>query len=174
MKTILFTDSGDTIIDEGTEVRLTPGGVVQTAECIPGAKEALRELRGRGHTVALVADGLDESFRRMFTQHGIMDCFDAGAVSELVGAEKPDGRMFRTAFEALGLREADKARIVMIGNNVERDIVGANRFGIRSILLRWSPRYRMEPRGAEETPTYAIDSPAELPGLIERIERQLP
>ena len=173
MKTILFTDSGDTIIDEGSEVRLVPGGVVQTARCIPGAKEALLELRRRGHTVALVADGLDESFRRMFTQHGLMDCFDAWAVSELVGAEKPDARMFQTAMDALGLTEADKARVVMIGNNVERDITGANRFGIRSILLRWSPRYRMEPRSAEETPTYAIDTPDELPALIERIERGL-
>ena len=173
MKLILFTDSGDTIIDEGSEVRLVPGGVVQRAECIPGAKEALRLIRARGHRIALVADGLDESFRRMFTQHGILDCFDAWAVSELVGAEKPDARMFQTAMDALGLAEADKARVVMVGNNVERDIVGANRFGVRSVLLRWSPRYRMEPRTAEETPTYSIDTPAELPALLERLESEL-
>ncbi|MDO4740159.1 MAG: HAD family hydrolase [Eubacteriales bacterium] len=139
---------------------------------IPGAKEALWELRRRGHTIALVADGLEESFERMFRIHGILGCFDAFVTSEKVGCEKPSTQMFRTAMDALGLREEDKARIVMIGNNVERDIAGANRFGIRSVLLTWSPRYRMQPACAEETPSFAVSTPDELPELIARLERE--
>ena len=171
-KTILFFDSGDTLIDEGSEMRMEQGGVVRTAQMIPGAKEALWELKRRGHTIALVADGLEESFLRMFRMHGILPCFDAMSISELVGCEKPSAAMFQTAMDALGLTEADKARIVMIGNNVERDIAGANRFGIRSVLETWSPRYRMTPANAEETPTYTVRTLDELPDLIAALERE--
>lgn len=171
-KTVLFFDCGDTIIDEGSEMRMQEGGVVRTAQLIPGAKEALWELRRRGHRIALVADGLDESFRRMLAMHGLLGCFDAFAISETVGAEKPSAAMFQTALDALGLQDEDKARIVMIGNNVERDIVGANRFGVRSVLETWSPRYRMQPACPEETPTYTIHTLDELPDLIASLERE--
>lgn len=40
----------------------------------------------------------------------------------------------------------------MVGNNLERDIVGANRFGITSVFIKWSPRYPMEPKNEEEVP----------------------
>lgn len=46
---IIFTDSGDTLIDEGSEVRKEEGGVVYAAEFIPGAEETLRELKARGY-----------------------------------------------------------------------------------------------------------------------------
>lgn len=141
---ILFTDIGDTIIDEGTEIRNEPGGVVLRAECLPGAREVMLSLYGQGYTIAMVADGLVESFHNTMTQHGLDHIFAAKAISEAVGAEKPDPRMFRTAMEQLGLTDADRSRILMVGNRVMKDVAGANAFGIRSVLLRWSPRYRDE------------------------------
>ena len=49
--------------------------------------------------------------------------------------------MFDTAKQAMKLTEEDKGRIVMIGNNLKKDVAGANQFGITSIWLDWSPRY---------------------------------
>ena len=46
---IIFTDIGDTVIDEGTEIRDVPGGVVHRADCIPGAKETMLSQIGRAH-----------------------------------------------------------------------------------------------------------------------------
>ena len=168
---ILFTDIGDTIIDEGTEVRNEPGGVVLRAECIPGAREVMLSLYERGYTIAMVADGLVESFHNTMTQHGLDHIFAAKAISEAVGAEKPDARMFQSAMDQLGLTGADKARVLMVGNNVARDIAGARAFGIRSVLLRWSPRHRDE--WAPVQPDFAIDTPRELPALLERVEESL-
>ena len=168
---ILFTDIGDTIIDEGTEVRDVPGGVVRRAGCIPGARETMLSLHRQGMTIAMVADGLVQSFANTMAQNGLAHIFAAKAISEEVGAEKPSPLMFRAAMERLGLTEADKGRIVMVGNNLAKDIVGANRFGICSVLLAWSPRYRHVPENAEETPDYTIFSPEELPALLERLGR---
>ena len=169
-RVILFTDIGDTIIDEGTEIRNEPGGVVLRAECLPGAREVMLSLYGQGYTIAMVADGLVESFHNTMTQHGIDHIFAAKAISEAVGAEKPDPRMFRTAMEQLGLTDADKRRILMVGNRVMKDVAGANAFGIRSVLLRWSPRYRDEWGMAR--PDYIIDTPEELPALLRQVEAE--
>ena len=168
---ILFTDIGDTIIDEGTEVRNVPGGVVLRAECIPGAREAMLSLYERGYEIAMVADGLVESFHNTMTQHGLDHIFAAKAISEAVGVEKPDPGIFQSAMDQLGLTDGDKGRILMVGNRVTRDVAGARAFGIRSVLLRWSPRYRDEWGAAAAD--YVIDSPGELPALLERIEAEL-
>lgn len=169
-RVILFTDIGDTIIDEGTEIRNEPGGVVLRAECLPGAREVMLSLYGQGYTIAMVADGLVESFHNTMTQHGLDHIFAAKAISEAVGAEKPDPRMFRTAMEQLGLTDADRSRILMVGNRVMKDVAGANAFGIRSVLLRWSPRYRDEWGMAR--PDYIIDTPEELPELLRQVEAE--
>ena len=172
-RVILFTDIGDTIIDEGTEIRAVPGGVVSRADCIPGAKETMLALYAQGYTIAMVADGLVQSFHNTMTQHGLEHIFAAKAISEAVGAEKPDARMFQCAMDQLGLTDADKPRILMVGNRLSRDIAGAKAFGIRSAFLRWSPRYRREWKNEAEAPDYVIDGPNELPALLEQIEREL-
>lgn len=172
-KLIIFTDIGDTIIDEGTEVRKVAEGVVYSADCIPGAKEAMLSLYESGYTIAMVADGLVESFHNTMEQNGLDHIFSAWIISEEVGDHKPAAIMFEKAMEQLGLTDADKDRIVMIGNNIERDMVGANRFGIRSIQQAWSPRYPMEARCEEEQATYRVSSPAELPALIEKLSNML-
>ena len=169
---IILTDCGDTIIDEDTEVRAPGSEVVLRADCIPGMKETMRELHRRGHTIALVADGLVESFHNILGQNGLLPLFSAEVISETYCTHKPDPIMFAEAFRKLGLTDADKSRVIMVGNNIARDIVGANRFGITSVLLTWSPRYDMTPHNAEETPDYAIAAPEELLGLVEKLENE--
>ena len=80
-KLIIFTDIGDTIIDEGSEVREVPYGVVLRADCIPGAKETMLALYGQGFTIAMVADGLTESFHNTMTQNGLEHIFAAKSIS---------------------------------------------------------------------------------------------
>lgn len=172
-KLIIFTDIGDTVIDEGTEVREVPEGVVYHARCIPGAKETMLELYERGYTIAMVADGLIESFDNMMEENGLSHIFAARSISEEFGVEKPSAIMFESAMQRLGLKVEDKSRIVMVGNNVARDMVGAKRFGIRSIQLVWSDRHPTVPACEEEVADYVIYSPTELLGLVERLEQEL-
>lgn len=171
-KLIIFIDSGDTLIDEGAELK-DERGVVYSAKLIEGAGETLRSLYEQGYTIALVADGYEESFNNIYRENGLEDCFHTRAISELVGEAKPSARMFETAMRNLGLTEADKKRIIMVGNNIERDVHGANRFGITSVLLNWTPRYRMVPVNEYEVPKYTISKPIELLELIDKLEAEL-
>ena len=66
-KLIIFIDSGDTLVDESTEIR-DKNSIVQSADLIEGAHEAITELFEDGYTMVLVADGKEESFVNMYTQ----------------------------------------------------------------------------------------------------------
>ena len=171
-KLIIFTDSGDTIIDEATQV-YDGRHIVQEAKFIPEADKVLRQLHEEGYTIALVADGEWDSFQNVYRRTGLDDCFDAWVVSEVVGQQKPAAIMFETAYEKLGLTEADKRRIVMIGNNLKKDIAGANRQGLISVWLDWSPRYFHTVEEPDWQPDYTVHTPLELLELIHRLEAEL-
>lgn len=168
---ILFTDSGDTVIDEGTQV-YDKRGIVTRADFIPGAGEVLRSLHEEGFRIALVADGEWESFRNVYRENGLGHCFEQWIVSEVVGKQKPDRSMFDTAMEKMKLTDADKPRIVMIGNNLKKDIAGANRYGLISVWLDWSPRYFHTVEEPDWQPDYTVKTPEELKELIHRLERE--
>jgi len=171
-KLILFTDIGDTIIDEATQV-IDDAGVVLRAECIPGAQETYLRLYDLGYPIVMVADGLTVSFHNTMSQHGLDGIFSAWITSEAVGEEKPSPRMFAAAMEALHLTDADKSRIVMVGNNVTRDIRGANRFGLTSVLMDWSKRRPFTEEFPEDHADYRIHTPDALPELLEWLEKAI-
>lgn len=172
-KLIIFTDIGDTIIDETTEIRKEQYGVVYSAKCIPGAKETFLDLFRQGYTIVMVADGLERSFRNTMKENGLEHIFSEWMISEQIGVEKPSSLMFETAMKRMGLTESDKKRVIMIGNNLARDMVGANRFGIRSVHMCWSDRYPQKASKPEEEPTWCIHQPEELLPLVDKLEKQL-
>lgn len=168
-KKIIFMDSGDTIVDEATEKRNEEGLVIH-ADLIPGAGEMLRSLYEEGYIVAMVADGEEQSFRNIYEENGLAHCFTTRTISEIVGVQKPAKEMFQDAMRKNSLSDDDKKRILMVGNNLKKDIVGANRFGIISVLLDWSPRYNMIPNKEEEQPDYVIHQPQELLELVKKLD----
>jgi HAD superfamily hydrolase (TIGR01549 family) len=168
---VVLLDSGDTLVDEATEVKDVRGATLR-AELIPGAAEMVRSLSERGYRIGLVADGFTDTFRNVFTQHGLLDLFSAMAISEEVGVCKPHPLIFRTALDAMGVKEPDYSRVVMVGNHIGRDIRGANGLGLVSVLLRWSPRRSKAPRDPSEVPAYTIDTPLELLDLMDRLEAE--
>ena len=162
-------DFGDTLADEATEEK-DALGVTQRAELIPGAAELLRELKRRGYTLALVADGFAGTYRNVLSQHAVYDLFDVFAISEEVGVSKPDARMFTHALDLLGVPPEAYGRTVMVGNHLERDVKGANALGMISVWLDWAPRRAKVPADETERPAYTIRAPLELLALLDEIE----
>ena len=165
-------DSGDTLVDEATEVK-DAEQVVLRAELIPGAAELLHTLKAWGYRLALVADGPVGSFQNIYTQHNLLHLFDVFAISGAVGVEKPDARMFHAALEQLNIAPEAYSRTLMLGNNLERDIKGANALGIISVWIDWAPRRSKIPADASEVPQYTIKTPLELLNVIAQIEEKL-
>ena len=170
-KHTILLDCGDTIVDEATEEK-DERGATQRAELIPGAADTVRELVSKGYRIGLVADGYTDTFKNALGQHGLFDLFEVMAISEEVGVSKPDPLMFTTALDAMKIDRADYHRVVMVGNNLGRDIKGANDLGLVSVWLRWSPRRSKTPADATEVPAYTIDRPADLLELMDRLESE--
>lgn len=168
----VFLDSGDTLVNEDTEVFDDEGYVIE-AGLIPGALEMINALTREGYRLALVADGRVRSFATILGGHGIEPHFEAQVISEAEGCSKPDARMFQKAISSLGLSQNDAKDIVMVGNHLERDIGGANQLGIISIWQSWSKKRTHIPEFDHEIPRYTIRAPGELPALLEEIERQM-
>ncbi len=165
----LFFDLGDTLMVEESEVKDTERTTLR-ADLIPGMASALHTFRARGYPLALVADSRPNTPINVLRQHGLLDLFDHLAISEVVGASKPEPQIFCAALDALGIAPNEYGRVVMVGNNLERDIVGANRLGLISVHFCWSERRRSQPLTEEERPRHTVSSASELVALIEALE----
>lgn len=166
---IIFTDSGDTIMDEATQ-KFDADGYVTESDFIEDAKEVYEKLYREGYRICLVADGEEKSFQNIYGKAGTKYWFEGWVVSETVGEQKPSVKMFDAAMGAMHLGKEDLDRIVMIGNNLKKDVAGANRYGITSIWESWSPRYFHTVEEADWKPDYTIAHIRELPDLIEKLE----
>jgi HAD superfamily hydrolase (TIGR01549 family) len=162
-------DCGDTLVDEATEVK-NELGESQSAELIPGASEMMQALKERGYRLALVADGPAATFTNNLGPYGLYDFFEVYTISDNLGCEKPDARMFHHAMAQLGIGAQDYGRVVMVGNNLSRDIAGANALGMISVWLDWGPRRSKIPANAGEVPAYTIKNPYELVALLDQLE----
>lgn len=82
---------------------------------------------------------------------------------EAVVVGKPAAAFFLLALSQLG---ADPAEAAMVGDDVESDIGGAVRAGLRGVLVR-TGKFRAETlAAADPPPTDVVDSIAEVPALV--------
>jgi len=167
----IFFDLGDTIMNEVTEIK-DIFGVTHDARLIDGIEEVIRSLKESNYKLGLVADTRIGTYKNVLSKYKLMDSFDCFAISEELGYEKPDPRIFLYALNSLGIEEAEYGNVLMVGNNLKRDIVGANRLGLISVWFHWNDRYPSTPKSKEETPQYEIKEIKELLTLIKRIEEK--
>ncbi len=166
----VLLDFGDTLADQATE-RTDESGSLHDVDLLSGARELLVALQERGYRVGLIADGRAEESARLRARHDLDGLFDAVAISDEVGAAKPDRRPFDAVLDRLGLAPEDAARVVMVGNRLERDVRGASDFGMISVWIDWSPRYPKVPADPAEVPDHVIRAPLELLDVLDGLER---
>lgn len=165
---VLF-DLGDTLMMEVTEEK-DASATTQRADLFPGAAELIRDLRSAGYLVGLVADTRPGTYRNVLRQHDLFDRFDVFAISEELDCEKPHPRMFLHALEGLGIAPEEAHRVVMVGNNLARDVRGANALGITSIHVRHNDRYPAQPADPAEQPTFVARNCREMHEVIRGLE----
>ena len=154
----------------GTEVK-DENDVSLRAELIPGADQLLHELKRREYPLALVADGPVATFENNLGPYDLYDLFDAYSISETLGVLKPHPKMFHDALGKLNISPEDYGKVVMVGNNLGRDIKGANDLGIISVWLDWAPRRSKIPADMSEEPQFTIKNPLDLLDVIAKLEQ---
>lgn len=97
----------------------------------PEVLDVVGELRERGLKL-LVVSNWDSTLPALLDRLGLTPHFDGVVVSALVGASKPDRRIFETALEAAGVG-ADEA--LHVGDSPSEDYEGARAAGLPALLL---------------------------------------
>lgn len=98
----------------------------------PEAREVLDRLRG-DYALALITNGAPDIQRDKLAGCGLEPYFPVVAVSGEAGIGKPDPAIFTQTLAALEVAPEDA---VMVGDNPDRDILGANRAGVRAVWIR--------------------------------------
>jgi putative hydrolase of the HAD superfamily len=168
----VLLDLGDVIMREETEQKIDD--VTQGAELVPGIAELLHRLHDEGMPLGLVADTRIGTYKNVLLQHGLYGVFDAFAISDELGCEKPDPRMFEHALEVLGISRSEWPEVAMVGNNLARDIRGANALGLITIWSAWNQRYPTIPADDAEKPRYQVGSSEQLGALLDALKSDSP
>ena len=130
---------------------------------VPGAPEALRWCKEQGLKVILVTNTLsrgDEEVLRDWTRMGLADSIDGVVSSHSVGWRKPHPAMFE---RALALASARPSEAFMVGDNLEADIAGAKRLGMRAI---WRRTAAADGRTPDPQPDATVSDLTELPRIV--------
>jgi len=88
---------------------------------VPGAMETLNYLKER-YQLHIITNGFEEVQFIKLSKSGIRDHFDVIVTSERARARKPDAEVFQLAMLEAGTKAAES---IMIGDDLESDIVGA-------------------------------------------------
>lgn len=95
-----------------------------------GAIELCKYLQGK-YKVMIVTNGLKAVQKNRFELSGINQYIIGQVISEEVGANKPDSRIFESACHQAQV--FDKKKVIMIGDSLSADIKGGNAFGIDTV-----------------------------------------
>ncbi len=116
---------------------------------LPNVMEMLNALYGKVK-MGIITNGLDALQQKRLDNTGTTKFFEIVVVSEVVGVAKPNAYIFESAFEQIG--DVDKSQILMVGDTLSSDILGANGVGIDSCWFN----HTGENNTTEIKPTYEI------------------
>lgn len=103
-------------------------------QLVAGAGDLLEKLYCE-YSLAIVTNNSSAEQRAKLKHLGIAGHFKALAISEEVGATKPDARIYYAALDQLG---CEPHEVVMVGDNLHADVQGAHDAGIAAI---WFNRF---------------------------------
>ena len=127
---------------------------------IDGAHELTDYLKGKGYRMHMTSNGFHEVQYKKLAACGLRDYFDTIILSEDAGANKPSQQFFDYALKAAG---ANKETTLMIGDNLQTDILGALGAGIDAMLFN---RWGVETNDCPQTPTFIVDNLKEVMTIL--------
>ncbi|MGH3082018.1 MAG: HAD family hydrolase [Gaiellaceae bacterium] len=127
----------------------------RAVRAFPDAEPTLRQLRARGVAVGCVADGGREWTRRLLARAGLLALLDVVVASEESGEVKATGVALRLACARL---HAEPARVLFVGERLDKDVEMAEAAGAQALLLD-RPGRRLDRSKTISSLTEILDRP---------------
>ena len=104
----------------------------KTHTLVPGAKELLEYLRAKGYRLFAASNSFGHLQRSRLDYAGILPFFEDTYISMDIGYDKPDVRFYEEALRRCGLQAHE---VVMIGDSMTTDVIGAKAAGLDAIYF---------------------------------------
>ncbi len=137
----------------------------------PAAEEVLTSLAEDGLKLGLISNAADEgNVQRLINKANIRVYFHPILVSAGVGIRKPDRRVFDIVLDGWMMPPHE---VVMIGDSLKADILGAQQVGVHQIWIHHKGAPPPNPRNSEAvTPEVEVDGIQDVPASIQRMNRE--
>ncbi len=139
-------------------------------QVIPGVREMLLELRGRGLRIGLVSNVfippaycLDE-----LRHEHLVDLFDCTIFSSGIGYRKPSARIYEAAMQGVspGGRRIDPACVLFVGDSPAYDVVAPAALGMKTALVAGAEGLWPQADYERAQPDLRLNSVLELAGVL--------
>lgn len=140
------------VLDPELASSLYLASLSDTVVLIDGAIALCASLAAVGE-VGIITNGVDAIQNRRIASSGLQEHISFVATSEACGHAKPDVRFFEYAMQ-MAVRPVGKEQAIIIGDRLDADILGANRYGIDSV---WYNPDRL-PNTSLAVPTFEVAS----------------
>ncbi|SER10185.1 HAD family hydrolase [Natrinema salaciae] len=129
----------------------------------PGVEGTLETLRGNGIDVAVVTNLTTRIQLEKLAALELEPVIDLLLTSEETGREKPGSVMFTVPLSRLDRRPSEA---VMVGDDVEADVAGANAVGLETVLFDADGDSDDEALEGHRRPDHRIDAFADLQEVV--------
>jgi len=131
----------------------------------PGVEATLNQLASK-YRLAVVSDAQTAYALPELHAVGLASVFERITISGDYGYRKPDARLFENALHAMGIRASEA---VYVGNDIYRDVYGAQEAGMKTVLFKSNQGC---PEKAGINAEYIIYQFPELLNAIDFFEKQ--
>lgn len=132
----------------------------------PDAVDTLKQLKSQGYRIGLYSNATDDPLiQRMVNQNGLRPWLSPTFSSAQWGWRKPKREPFDLIAGRWGLSPTE---VVMVGDTLDTDILGAQNAGMPSILVTMNES-RFNANNLHIQPTAVAESLSALPGIIARL-----
>jgi len=114
--------------------------------------------------IGVVSDGIQEKQWEKLIYLGLQHFFETVVINEKKSNQKPSTYGFQKALNDLGID--DPTKVIYVGDSLERDIVGANRMGLVSILYSPKKKINIDKLTGEEKPEYVINRISKITEIV--------
>ena len=137
---------------------------VETSRMIDNAFDLLSFLKKKGYKLVLTSNGSNYGVNRIVDKHGFRKFFDLIIISEDIHAEKSTTIPYKLALKKLNLKPEE---VIVVGDRIDEDILGANKLGIKSVRVKFGFEHGNDIPGVK--PDFVIDDLMKLKKVLEQI-----
>lgn len=135
--------------------------LAQGSEVFPGMKELLQKL-SKNYLLATLSNGFIKTQYQKLHYSGLEKFITRTIVSEEIGINKPDPRLFDYAVKETGAQQP----LLMVGDNFKADILGALKAGW--FALWYNPNDKQEDTSEETLKDLGVD-PSKFLGTVKNV-----